>query len=304
MALRYFKNGPAHALAAPLANATDTSITLDSVSGWPTQFPFTAIIDPDLVTEEVVDVTAIVGTIATIVRGADSTTAVAHSAGAVVYHGVSARDHREANEHVNATTNIHGRTGSLLDTDTSQTISGSKNFTGGLQRGGQEVVDTGAAQTVAGLKTFSALTTFLSGITASGALSWNGTETHNGLNTFAAGVTFNGAETHTATETHSGAATFSNGLTVSSGTFVAKDAIYSVAYSGTTDANGFLTITHGGGFTPVYGWTVTGNPASSFAMSWGMDTLTSTTVRVRFASTGGGALASASVAGRLYLVRP
>lgn len=300
MALRYYKNGPARELAAPLANATDTSITVTSASGFPSQFPYTIIIDPDQPTEEVCDVTAAVGNILTIVRGVDSTTAVAHAAGADVYHGVSARDHREANEHVNATTNVHGRTGSLLDTDSSQTISGLKDFTGGLRRSGSNVVDEGSAQTITGQKTFGGSNPVLvqAGMTASGALAWNGTETHGGVQTF------NAAETHNGTETHNGAMTVNNNLTVT-GTFVAPTALYSVAYSGTTDANGFLTITHGGGFTPVYGWTVTGNPASSFAVFWGMDTLTGTTVRVRFMNgSTAGPLASLAVTGRLFLARP
>jgi hypothetical protein len=80
---------------------------------------------------------------------------------------------------------------------------------------------------------------------------------------------------------------------------------YSVAYSGTTDANGFLTVTHGAGFTPVGGWAVTTNPSSSFALFWGIDTIGATTVRLRFANAGGdGPLVSLAATGRLFLVRP
>jgi hypothetical protein len=80
---------------------------------------------------------------------------------------------------------------------------------------------------------------------------------------------------------------------------------YSVAYSGTTDANGFLTVTHGAPFTPVGGWAVTTNPSSSFALFWGIDTIGATTVRLRFANAGGdGPLVSLAAIGRLFLVRP
>lgn len=180
MALRYYKNGPARALAAPLANATDTTITLDNVSGFPSQFPYTLIIDPDLVTEEVVDVTNVVGNIATIVRGVDSTTAIAHATGAKVYHGVTARDATEANTHVNTTTNIHGTTGSLVDTGSTQTITGSKNFTGGLNSGGSPVVDLASNQTLLGTKTFSQNIIALNGLTISGTSSTNGPTLFNG----------------------------------------------------------------------------------------------------------------------------
>lgn len=186
MALRYYRNGPARALAFPLANGTDTAITVDSASGFPIQFPYTIIIDPDLSTEEVCDVTAAVGNVLTITRGVDSTTAVAHGAGAIVYHGVSARDPREANEHVNATTNVHGRTGSLVDTDSVQSIPGRKIFDDLETTGGGDVVAVGGVQTVTGAKTFSGATTF------SGAETHNGTEIHNGAEAHAGAAAFSG----------------------------------------------------------------------------------------------------------------
>lgn len=204
MALRYYRNGPARALAVPLANATDTSITVDSASGFPTQFPYTLILDPDQSTEEVVDATAAVGNVITIVRGVDSTTAVAHGAGAVVYHGVSARDPREANEHVNAVANVHGTTGALVDTDSLQNIPGRKIFSDLETVGGGDVMTLGAAQTATGTKTFSAVLTANAGMVVAGTESHAGTETHAGA------VTFTGTESHTNTETHSGLLRFSN----------------------------------------------------------------------------------------------
>lgn len=198
MALRYYRNGPQRALAFPLANGTDTAITVDSASGFPIQFPYTIILDPDLSTEEVCDVTAAVGNVLTITRGVDSTTAVAHGAGALVYHGVSARDPREANEHVNATTNVHGTTGGLVDTDSVQSIPGRKVFDDAESTGGGNFLDVGTVQTATGAKTFSALTTMSGGQTVSGAETHNGAATHNGTSAFI------GNETHVGTETHSG----------------------------------------------------------------------------------------------------
>lgn len=81
--------------------------------------------------------------------------------------------------------------------------------------------------------------------------------------------------------------------------------IYTTTYSGTTDANGYLTVTHGAGWTPsVGGWAVTTNPSASFAQFWGMDTIGATTLRLRFANSSGGSLVSVAVVGRLYLVHP
>jgi hypothetical protein len=104
---RFFRNGQATSLTAPV-DAVSTSITVNSATSFPTQYPYTLILDPDGVLEEVVDVTAAVGNTLTVIRGVDGTTASPHSAGVQVYHGVSARDADEANDHVNKTTNIHG----------------------------------------------------------------------------------------------------------------------------------------------------------------------------------------------------
>lgn len=208
MVARFFRNGPATNLAAAITTAVQTTCTVVSASGFPTQFPYTAIIDPDISTEEVVDVTAAVGNVLTITRGVDSTTAVAHANGAIVYHGVSARDAREANDHVNQTLNVHGRTGSLVDTGSVQTISAQKTFTGGLLTTAGALVDVSTNQTVAGNKTFSGTNIH------SGPNTFSGANTFSSTNAFNAGVTFGSTEGHTGAETHSGTAVFSNDVTI------------------------------------------------------------------------------------------
>lgn len=69
-----------------------------------------------------------------------------------------------------------------------------------------------------------------------------------------------------------------------------------VSYSGTTDASGFLTVTHGLGFTPSIVIPINGNPNSNFPVCWGVDTIGSTTFRIRFmnASTAGAAVSIAT----------
>jgi hypothetical protein len=72
--------------------------------------PWTAIIDKDTASEEVVTVTNVSGTTLTVTRGVDGTSAVSHNAGAAFNHGVSARDFDEANAHVNdTTTDVHSQ---------------------------------------------------------------------------------------------------------------------------------------------------------------------------------------------------
>lgn len=99
--------------------------------------------------------------------------------------------------------------------------------------------------------------------------------------------------------------TWGNGGMTIPGTLAAAGVVYSIAYAGTTDASGFLTVAHAAGWVPAGGWAMTTNPNASFAQPWGIDTITSTSVRLRFANVAStGAAASTAVSGRLFLVHP
>lgn len=127
--------------AIPSASQGDsyTSFVVASTSGFAASFPYTLLVDPDTNKEEVVTVTAGTGTTLTVTRGQDGTQAVAHSAGATVRHGVSARDFRELQTHIaargydadsgimtNIETHVHGLgsgDGSVVGTTKAQTLS-------------------------------------------------------------------------------------------------------------------------------------------------------------------------------------
>lgn len=94
-------------LAAPVS-AGDTTITISAAAATLPATPFTMLLAPDTVNEEVVDVTAVAGSALTVTRGVDGTTAKPHVSGTVAVHGVSARDFAEANLHINSTTGVHG----------------------------------------------------------------------------------------------------------------------------------------------------------------------------------------------------
>jgi hypothetical protein len=101
MARRYYSSTAVATTLSASVNNSATSITVTALSGYPNQFPFTAIIDPDTASEEVVEVSAAAGLTLTVTRGVDGTSGVSHNAGAVFRHGVSARDFDEANAFVN-----------------------------------------------------------------------------------------------------------------------------------------------------------------------------------------------------------
>ena len=108
MARRYYSSTAARTTLATGVDDTTTTFSVTAVSGWPTSFPYTLVIDQDTVNEEIVEVSARSGTTLTVTRGVDGTSGVAHSSGAAVNHGVSARDFDEPNEHVNdTTTDVH-----------------------------------------------------------------------------------------------------------------------------------------------------------------------------------------------------
>ena len=117
----------------------NTSFIVGSISGFPTDYPYTLIVDPDTSKEEVVTVTAGSGTTLTVTRGSDNTQAVAHSAGAVVRHGVSGRDFRESENHIAA-----------RGYDIDQTILNAANQTHvhGIATGDGVIVGTLKAQTL------------------------------------------------------------------------------------------------------------------------------------------------------------
>lgn len=98
MAKRFYSSVAARTTLAADVTASATTMVVTAASGWPSSFPYTLIIDESTVSEEIVEVTARSGTTLTVTRGVDGSTGVAHSAGAVVQHGVSARDFSEKNQ--------------------------------------------------------------------------------------------------------------------------------------------------------------------------------------------------------------
>jgi len=101
MARRYFSSIAEATTLDSSVSDSDTSITVDALVGYPSQLPWTAIIDRDTTDEEIVEVTGVAGTTVTVVRGVDGSTAKSHSSGAVFQHGVTGRDFEELNTYIN-----------------------------------------------------------------------------------------------------------------------------------------------------------------------------------------------------------
>ena len=129
-------------IGSSTTDGATSGVVVASVSGFPSSYPYTLILDPDTSSEEVVQVTSAAGTTLVLKRGQDSTTAPAHSAGAVVRHGVSAREFKDLQVHISARgydddsaylsgvdTHVHGIAtgqGAVVGTDKTQTLTNKK----------------------------------------------------------------------------------------------------------------------------------------------------------------------------------
>ena len=111
---KYSSRSQQTTLSAPITSTASTMAVVSgsalmggkTVSGSET---YTVVIDPDTALEEIVDVKVYSsGNTLSIERNIDGSTGQAHSAGAVVRHMAIGRDYQEANNHIEASTNVHG----------------------------------------------------------------------------------------------------------------------------------------------------------------------------------------------------
>ncbi len=105
----YSSTAVVSALVSGISNSA-TAMTVTSVSGFPGSFPYYLCLDRGTASLEIVEVTAAVGSVLTIVRGVASTPAVTHSAGCVIEHVAPGLFYTNTETHLNATTGAHAAT--------------------------------------------------------------------------------------------------------------------------------------------------------------------------------------------------
>ena len=95
---RQYKGAAAQTTITNALSAGDTSATLAATTGWPSTaaVPFYVVISPGTASEEKCSAT-ISGSVLTLTRAQDDTTAQSHSSGATIYPVFSADDADEAN---------------------------------------------------------------------------------------------------------------------------------------------------------------------------------------------------------------
>jgi hypothetical protein len=141
---RYYSSTAAKTTLANSISLSATSLQLAAAANLPTQYPFTLLLEKDTANEEVIEITGLVGTSYTIgTRGVDGSGAKAHAIGALVEHGVSARDFAESRTH-EASTSAHGVTGDIVGTGGSQTLT-SKTLTSPIISGSPVITGLSSA---------------------------------------------------------------------------------------------------------------------------------------------------------------
>jgi hypothetical protein len=130
----YSNTAVATTLSAGITGA-QTTIDVAATTGFPVTYPYTLIIEQGTANEEIVNVTSSAGGNSfNVTRGQDGTSAAAHAINAAVTHGLVARDAQEPQDHIAASTNVHGLSGgsavagvTQTQTLTNKTMSGANN---------------------------------------------------------------------------------------------------------------------------------------------------------------------------------
>jgi hypothetical protein len=105
---RYFSSVAEPTTLTSAISNTATTIPLESLTGYPINYPYTIALDYGTSLEELCDVTSAAGLNVNVTRAVDSTSAAAHALGANVRHVSSARDFTEYDTHVNTDNGVHG----------------------------------------------------------------------------------------------------------------------------------------------------------------------------------------------------
>jgi hypothetical protein len=173
-------------------NSAVLSCVVDSTAGWPSSYPYVVALDYGGASEELVRVDNNTSGTLTIVRAFGGTSAVSHSAGAVVRHVHNAVDDTDFRTHEQATGAIHGVISEIVGTDDTQTLT-NKTLTSptittpAIASGGSLAGTFSGSPTFSGAPTFSGVVSLTGGGGLTGA--FTGNPQFTGVPEFSGGLT-------------------------------------------------------------------------------------------------------------------
>jgi len=123
-----YTNTASKALLDGNINSSVGSLAVTGYTGYPSA-PFYILVDRDTSAAELMEVTAVAGSTLTVTRGTGGTAATSHSSGATVEHVIPAAVPQAVEQHIEASSNVHGVTGALIGADSTGTLA-NKTFRG------------------------------------------------------------------------------------------------------------------------------------------------------------------------------
>src|SRR6187551_138209 len=111
-----YTNTASKALLDGNINSSVGSLAVTGYTGYPSA-PFYILVDRDTSAAELMEVTAVAGSTLTVTRGTGGTAATSHSSGATVEHVIPAAVPQAVEQHIEASSNVHGVTGALIGAD-------------------------------------------------------------------------------------------------------------------------------------------------------------------------------------------
>lgn len=149
MSARKFAGGAVATTLAGSINSSATTLALTDASSWPATGTFSIVLDRGSAGEEKILGTRSGNTFTVTTRGYDGSSPVSHTSGVTAEHIATAIDFQEANDHINATSGVHGVTGALVGTTDAQTLA-NKTLTSPTISGGTSTGQTITGPTLAG----------------------------------------------------------------------------------------------------------------------------------------------------------